>query len=84
MVTNHFQSVAILLNFHVSVKGPSTVLISDTYHPLDTNGQKTQGTAPISVTKGKETIIQKEIWIQEVELVFFFFLNHSCGKLPQT
>lgn len=45
MVTNHFQSVAVL-NFQVSLKGPSTVLISDTYHPLGTDGQKTRVTAP--------------------------------------
>lgn len=63
MMTNSFQSVAIFLHFQVSVKVPSMVLISDSFHPLDTNGQKTQGTALTICNEGERDIIQKEIWM---------------------
>lgn len=83
MVTNHFQSVAVL-NFQVSLKGPSTVLISDTYHPLDTDGQKTRVTAPtICSQRERDNHSRGNTDMGSLVLCVCVCLNHCCDKFSQ-
>ena len=83
MVTNHFQSVAVL-DFQVSPKRPSTVLISDTCHPLDTDGQKTRVSAPkVCSQRQRDNHCRGNIDTGSLVLCACVCLNHCCDKFSQ-